>query len=165
MDSLHLDIWTVDGVAPNISVISSGTEIPHPIPNGDGTWQSINIPVAGITGDLTNAIQLKFTGGNGSSTRIYVDNIYFWKGQPVGIEEFGVSEFSVYPNPTKDFWKLSNSSTIETLEVFDLQGKLLQSIIVNANATTIDATALQNGIYFVRVTVGSGVETLKLIKN
>ena len=165
MDSLHLDIWTVDGVAPNISVISSGTEIPHPIPNGDGTWQSINIPVAGITGDLTNAIQLKFTGGNGSSTRIYVDNIYFWKGQPVGIEEFGVSEFSVYPNPTKDFWKLSNSSTIETLEVLDLQGKLLQSIIVNANATTIDATALQNGIYFVRVTVGSGVETLKLIKN
>ena len=65
MEFLHLDIWTVNGVAPSITVISSGAEIPHSIPNGDGKWQSIDIPIAGITGNITRAIQLKFTGGNG----------------------------------------------------------------------------------------------------
>ena len=37
---------------PAITVISSGTAIPHAIANGDGKWQSIEIPVAGITGDI-----------------------------------------------------------------------------------------------------------------
>lgn len=120
MQFLHLDIWTVDGVVPNISVISSGVEVPRPIPNADGLWQSIDLPVTGITGDLTNAIQLKFTGGNGSSTRIYVDNIYFWKGQPVGIEESAVTELIVYPNPTTDVWKVKSNQRIDVVEVLDI---------------------------------------------
>ena len=165
MDFLHLDIWTVDGVLPSLSVISSGTEIPHPIPNGDGIWQSIDIPVTGITGNLASAIQLKFTGGNGSSTRIYTDNIYLWKGQPVGIEELDVEEFNVYPNPTTNVWTLTNSSTMEMIEVLDFQGKLVKSLEINAKKTTIDATELQNGIYFVRVNLPTGIKTLKLIKN
>ena len=53
MEYLHLDIWTVDGVIPSITVISSGAEIPHTLTNGDGQWQSIEVPVAGITGDIT----------------------------------------------------------------------------------------------------------------
>lgn len=165
MDFLHLDIWTVDGVLPSLSVISSGTEIPHPIPNGDGIWQSIDIPVTGITGNLASAIQLKFTGGNGSSTRIYTDNIYLWKGQPVGIEELDVEEFNVYPNPTTNVWTLTNSSTMEMIEVLDFQGKLVKSLEINAKKTTIDATELQNGIYFVRVNLPTGIKTLRLIKN
>ncbi|MEL7533124.1 MAG: hypothetical protein AAFN10_17540, partial [Bacteroidota bacterium] len=47
MEFLHLDIWTVDGVSPNLTVISSGAEIPQSIPNGDGAWQSIDIAVSG----------------------------------------------------------------------------------------------------------------------
>lgn len=78
MEFLHLDIWTVGGVSPNVYVISGGAEIPNPIPNGDGAWQSIDIPVAGITGNLNNAFQFKFDGGNGSQA-IYVDNLYFWR--------------------------------------------------------------------------------------
>ena len=33
MEFLHLDIWTVKGVVPTVSVISSGTAIPKTIPN------------------------------------------------------------------------------------------------------------------------------------
>ena len=165
MDSLHIDIWTVDGVVPSLSVISSGTEIPHAIPNGDGRWQSIDIPVQGITGNLAGAIQLKFIGGNGSSNRIYVDNLYFWKGQSVGIGESDVVEFNVYPNPAKEVWNLKGDELIEFVQVFDLQGKVVISAKVNAVKTTINATELNNGVYFVRVSSASGIKTLKLIKN
>jgi hypothetical protein len=164
MDFMHLDIWTVDGVVPSLSVISSGTEIPHAIPNGDGMWQSIDIPVPGITGNLAGAIQFKFIGGNGSSNRIYVDNLYFWKAQPVGIEKLDLVEFHVYPNPTKDVWNLKGEERIEFVQVFDLRGKVVISAKVNAVTTSINATELNNGVYFVRVSSASGIKTLKLIK-
>ena len=165
MQFLHLDIWTVDGVAPNVSIISSGTEIPHAIPNGDGVWQSIDIPVAGITGDLTNAIQCKFAGGNSSSTRIYVDNLYFWKGQPVGLEQFDAVEFSVFPNPTSDVWNLKSKQAIELLEIFDIQGKKVHSSMVNSNSAKVDASVFENGIYFLKLTSNNETQLLKLIKN
>ena len=87
MEYLHVDIWVDGTFDPNVYVISSGGEIPHPITNtGAGTWISVDIPVAGITGDLTNAIQFKFDGGNGTTDGIYVDNLYFWK-TPVAPED------------------------------------------------------------------------------
>ena len=121
--------------------------------------------MAGITGDLTNAIQLKFTGGNGSSTRIYVDNIYFWKGQPVGIEELAVTELRVYPNPTTDVWKVKSDQRIDVVEVLDIQGKVVYSAAVNAKNATIDAAGFENGIYFMRLTSANETKSMKLIKN
>jgi len=79
MEFLHLDIWTDGGVAPNVYVISSGAEIPHAISNVAGAWQSIDLPISGLTGDPTVAFQFKFDGGNGTTSAIYVDNLYFWK--------------------------------------------------------------------------------------
>ncbi|WP_179339794.1 T9SS type A sorting domain-containing protein [Winogradskyella ludwigii] len=80
MEFLHVDIWIDGTFNPNVFVISSGGEIAHPITNaGSGTWTSVDIPVSGITGDTSNAIQFKFDNGNGSSDGIYVDNLYFWK--------------------------------------------------------------------------------------
>ncbi|MFL1010558.1 T9SS type A sorting domain-containing protein [Flavisericum labens] len=80
MEFLHVDIWVDGSFNPNIYVISSGAEIANPITNtGAGSWISVDIAVPGITGDLSNCIQFKFDGGNGSTDGIYVDNLYFWK--------------------------------------------------------------------------------------
>jgi hypothetical protein len=76
MEFLHIDIWT-NAQAPNVFAISSGGEIAKPISSVAGSWQSLNIPVAGLTGDPTKVIQFKFDGGNGGT--IYLDNLYFWK--------------------------------------------------------------------------------------
>lgn len=76
MEYLHLDVWT-NSQTPTVFAISAGAEIPHPINAVTGSWQSINIPVAGLTGNLSNVIQFKFDGGTGGS--IFLDNLYFWK--------------------------------------------------------------------------------------
>ncbi len=164
MDFLHLDIWTVDGVAPNISLISSGGEIPHAIPNGDGAWQSVEIPVEGITGDLTNAIQIKFDGGNGSSTAIYVDNLYFYKGEPVGIDGFDYADINVYPNPTNTVWNIKSKQNISSIQVFDIQGKQVITLNPNSETASINASELINGVYFVRLSSAKGVRSVRLIK-
>ena len=165
MDFLHLDIWTVDGVVPSVSVISSGLEILHSIPNADGQWQSIDIPVPGITANLASAIQLKFIGGNGSSSRIYLDNIYFWKGQAVGIEELNKVDFMIFPNPAKDAWSLKSDQLIKLVEIIDIQGKSVFVDVVNAKSTNINAAGLENGVYFLRATSDNDITTFKLIKH
>jgi hypothetical protein len=84
MEYLHVDIWVEGTFDPRVFVISSGDEIPHPITNTEvNTWISVDIPVEGITGDLTSAFQFKFDGGNGNTDAIYVDNLYFWNSPSI----------------------------------------------------------------------------------
>jgi len=92
MEFLHVDIWT-NSQAPNVYVISSGTEISHPISSITGSWQSLNIPVSGITGNLNNAIQFKFDGGTGGT--IYLDNLYFWKNPAAAGSDASLSDLKI----------------------------------------------------------------------
>jgi hypothetical protein len=73
-------------------------------------------------------------------------------------------ELHVYLNPTKDVWNLKGEECIYFVQVFDLQGNVLISARVNAVTTSINATELNNGVYFVRVSSASGIKTLKRIK-
>ena len=82
MEYLHIDYWTANSTALNVSIISSG-----PVEKAkaltvptNGTWKSIDIPLADFSPpvNLANIIQLKFDG-NGD---IYLDNIYFYKTGP-----------------------------------------------------------------------------------
>ncbi|MFD2914499.1 T9SS type A sorting domain-containing protein [Psychroserpens luteus] len=164
MEFLHLDIWTVDSVSPNIAVISSGTEIPNAIPNGDGAWQSIDISVSGITENLMSAIQFKFEGGNGTTQGIYIDNLYFYKGEPLAIDEFNKAEFNVYPNPTDNFWNIRSNQSINSIQIFNVLGKQVITLTPNSETVSIDASGLTNGIYFVRLSSVAGTKSVKLIK-
>ncbi|EDP72364.1 fibronectin type III domain protein [Flavobacteriales bacterium ALC-1] len=104
MEFLHVDIWINNAFNPNVFVISSGGEIAHPITNsGAGTWTSVDIPVTGITGDLSSAIQFKFDGGNGSTDAIYVDNLYFWKNPTVAGSDATLSALEVDGSPLDGF--------------------------------------------------------------
>ncbi len=92
MEFLHIDIWT-NSEAPNVFVISSGPEVAHAITSSPGTWKSVEIPIAGITGDLTNAIQFKFDGGTSGS--IYLDNLYFYKSPANPVKDATLSDLKV----------------------------------------------------------------------
>ena len=76
MEFLHVDVWT-NSQSPNVFAISSGPEVAHAISSVSGAWQSLDFPLTGFTGNLSNVIQFKFDGGSGGT--IYLDNLYFWK--------------------------------------------------------------------------------------
>jgi hypothetical protein len=114
MEFLHVDIWVNGTFNPNVFVISSGGEIAHPVTNtGSGTWISVDIPVAGITGDLANAIQFKFDGGNGSTDAIYVDNLYFWKNPADPTADATLSDLQVGGASISGFSGATTSYTYE----------------------------------------------------
>lgn len=92
MQFLHVDIWT-NAQSPNIYAISSGPEESKAISSIAGSWQSLNIPVAGLTGNLNSVIQFKFDGGNGGT--IYLDNLYFWKAPAAAGSDATLSDLKV----------------------------------------------------------------------
>ncbi|MGB6269796.1 MAG: T9SS type A sorting domain-containing protein, partial [Olleya sp.] len=169
MDFLHLDIWTND-TNPNVYVISSGAEIAHPITSQPGTWQSVEIPIAGITGDLTSAIQFKFDGGSGArlmmnvDNKIYIDNLYFYKGVPLSTDDFNTVDFSIYPNPTKNNWNVKATQLVNTVEVYDVLGKSVLVKDINSTEFVIETTNLNAGLYFAKLNSDNGSKTIKLIK-
>lgn len=80
-------------------------------------------------------------------------------------EDVSVSQVSVYPNPSSDRWNITTvDQNINTVEVFDLAGKRVESIKPDSRQASINAGSLTAGIYFARVITAQGETTLKLIK-
>jgi hypothetical protein len=161
MEYLHVDVWT-NAETPNVFVISSGAEIKNPIPSVAGSWQSLDIPVAGITGDLTKVIQFKFDGG--TAGKIYLDNLYFYKGSALSTTKFDVSNVKMYPNPVKNNLTIEANSTIERVSVYNILGQEVLTTRPSANAATLQTSNLQKGIYFVKTEIDGKVSASKIIK-
>lgn len=72
------------------------------------------------------------------------------------------NEVSLYPNPTKDSFKVQFSSNLELNEVslFNLLGKK----VVTSKSSFVDISSLSKGIYLVKITTNKGLISKKIIK-
>ena len=70
----------------------------------------------------------------------------------------------VYPNPAQDFVNVNATSNIKTIEVFDVQGRVIQTKIVSGNETKVDLTNNTKGIYFLKIKTDFGFKIEKIIK-
>lgn len=75
------------------------------------------------------------------------------------------NSISVYPNPTQDVIKIKANSNILKIDLFDIQGRLLETNLDENSEATFDLSTRTKGIYFLKVITekGSGVE--KIVKN
>ena len=78
--------------------------------------------------------------------------------------------FSLYPNPARDYVQVQcTTNNIQqwegaNVEVLDVQGKLLQTVRIFSEITTLNVSSLANGMYFVRVKAGTGVVSKTFVK-
>ncbi|AXG71518.1 internalin-J [Kordia sp. SMS9] len=74
--------------------------------------------------------------------------------------------FNVYPNPVVDNLMIRGTTTIETISIYDIQGKLLKEIATQNALTekTINMNSFTTGIYFIKIGADSGVQSVKIIK-
>jgi uncharacterized repeat protein (TIGR01451 family) len=72
--------------------------------------------------------------------------------------------FEFYPNPVNNYLTLTNSNTIDTVEINSLLGQKVKSIKVDDLQAQIDLTGLTRGIYFVKVTSEGPEKTIKIVK-
>ncbi len=72
------------------------------------------------------------------------------------------TSINMYPNPAQDYVNIEISSEKATLQIFDMQGRLVKQEQINDRNNQINTNDLQ-GTYIVKVISGNKLETKKLI--
>ena len=139
MEYLHVDIWTDGGVAPNIFLISPGpVETPYAISNVAGSWQSLDIPLSNFSPvDLVNVFQFKFDGGNGTSSAIYVDNLYFWKNPTAPGSDATLSDLQIDGSTISGFGSGVLNYTVELPNGTTTVPQITSATPTDTNATSV----------------------------
>ena len=76
----------------------------------------------------------------------------------VAVEENEINEVTVYPNPAKDFVKLSAVGVqLSAVKVYNCLGMMIEEIKVNANETEINISDYKAGVYFINIETENGV--------
>ena len=103
---------------------------------------------------------------------VWVEN--HTQGRVMQSKQFKVSDYyensiaenyvgsSIYPNPSNGLFYISDSN-IESIEVYDITGKLVIQQQVNADNATIDLTNYAKGIYTLKTYTSNIVKSNKLI--
>lgn len=94
------------------------------------------------------------------SDAIYIDN--FLVDNNVSINEYN-NNVSVYPNPANNSVNVNATSNINMVEVFNMMGQRVAVINANDTNVQINTTALNNGMYMMRITTENGVSNQKLM--
>ena len=106
------------------------------------------------------------TGTNGSVTQGVQQP--FEISTMVGINKTSINlELSVYPNPTNNYLTLKVEKTEGlTFQLYDLQGKIIESKAVSTTSTNINLKGQPTAIYFLNVVKNNQIlKTFKIIKN
>jgi hypothetical protein len=79
---------------------------------------------------------------------------------------FATANFSVFPNPATDVVNVNAGNlVINSIQVTDLNGRVINTINVNASSTAqVNISELMTGIYFLTVSTDQGVGTSKIVK-
>jgi beta-glucanase (GH16 family) len=136
MNFLHIDLWTPNCTAFDVYLINTSPALVEQkvtfTPTLSG-WNSYDIPLTSFnTIALNNIGQFKFVATPTGTTRLYLDNIYFWKTpvagptvpivaapDPTRLQPNVISLFSgVYTNlPSTDWFPNWNQTTVVTEEM------------------------------------------------
>ncbi len=71
---------------------------------------------------------------------------------------------SVFPNPVKDVLNIKSEMQINSVEIYDVAGRLVKISMVNSVETIQNISKLETGMYFVKIKTDQGVDVRKIIK-
>lgn len=82
----------------------------------------------------------------------------------LGVDEFENASVVMTPNPVKDHLSISADDVITSIQMYDVQGRLITTQLNNSNTFNLDMNQQSLGIYFVKVITEKGVKVEKIIK-
>ena len=132
------------------------------------TWTTVN-NITSPTYTLTNLNQITqydvrlaaVCGDNNTSD--YTPVVQFTTTN-VGVNDYDMST-TLYPNPTTGEIRIQNTEfRIQSVEVYDVYGKLIKSVKVDDFSVVIDLSANASGVYFTRIMTDNGMVTKRVVK-
>jgi len=81
----------------------------------------------------------------------------------VGVADLLENQVSIYPNPATDRINIKADSPIDTIYLYNLLGKKIQSQKLDKTSSTIDLTHLITGIYILKIKVNNQFISKKIV--
>ena len=82
----------------------------------------------------------------------------------LGLNTFENTSVTIAPNPTKGMVKINSKDKITSIQLFDLQGRIIRSSTANTLTTDFDLSQQTTGIYFLKIYTLKGVKVEKIMK-
>jgi PKD repeat protein len=121
-------------------------------------WQIENGAI--ISGQGTNAINIQWLNNGKGLLRCIITNTNNCTDTaklqlnvgPTGINDIKNSNIKIYPNPTNNIINIEglNKNVNNTIQIFDVQGKLVITKTINEKGT-IDLSELNKGVYVIKI--------------
>jgi Bacterial Ig domain len=179
MTHFHIDVWNQNSTKFNIKLVDFGANgIFQGVPNDDtehelsftpalGSWVSYDIPLSNFT-NMTARAHLAQLILVGSNSKVYVDNIYFYKEMVSNTASVNTGKNILILKNTlvhdvldvtvaeDQKGPLSPASVRDfvTLNIFNISGQLVYSKTIQGNQL-LDLSGLSSGMYIVRTLEGA----------
>lgn len=82
----------------------------------------------------------------------------------LGLNDLDLSKLKVYPNPTYDVINISYKDLINRIEIYSMSGQLVLSSTINLSEATVDLSTLSEGVYMLKMYVGTSSQFVKIVK-
>jgi len=83
---------------------------------------------------------------------------------PVSIADFETHSAEFYPNPVSSVLTIESKAIVHSIQIYDINGRLLNTLIKNSETVSIDVSGLVEGLYFIKIQSKDSFQTLKFIK-
>lgn len=170
IDTSKFDVSTLQIMHSSHNVVCKGT--------GDGTifiFQNINLDSGGH-GNILLKVKTLGTLSEGDAVTNKAD-IYFDYNFPIETNDANTTfqslavndpgadnSIALYPNPVRNVFTAKAATSITSIQLYDVQGRLLQAILANDSEVKVDLSTKQSGVYFARIATEKGAKVEKLIK-
>lgn len=118
-------------------------------------WTTYNVSNSGMPSDEVYSILIdpdgtKWIGTGNGLVSVKMNEV---QNLVLGVKSENASQFAFYPNPAHDFITLKMPKELQssTVEILNIQGKVIQSFSINNNQNQLNVSHFPAGIYLVRI--------------
>lgn len=128
------------------------------------SWASFSIPISFSNATVPDSCIIFLSASSNVPKQfsyLFVDDLSFDTGSGIVDHSSTAGNFKSFPNPVNDVLQmdLHTLTDIETIQLIDMQGRVLRALSSNQNMQAIDVSDFASGIYFIRVKTKSTVVT------
>lgn len=160
--SLKLDVFANGSWVEDVHVISGEQQTSSSDP-----WLSTLVDLSAFSGE----IRLRFTGTSSfplpHSSDMAIDFIQVDELQVLATSEVNLDlGIVMYPNPVDDFVNIQSKEHIDSIKIFNIEGKTLLNFYPAANENIrIPVSKFTAGMYFIEITSKQKKEVFKMLKH
>jgi hypothetical protein len=143
LSNSNQNLLLVDGFGNTIDQVNYFDSLPWPT-SADGGGSYLQL----ISTDLDNNIASSWVASNTLSLS----------------EQEIESQIDIYPNPTNDFITINSKNPFSKIEIFDMEGRLIETITSKYEINQLDFSRFSIGIYMLKIEINGIFITRKILK-